>query len=125
MGTKESKKHAVLCEDLKWRMLEQAPETAKKVSELVNVEEEVVKNARIILDSKGIILKNDGKEFTDSMIAVDGAQIVEKKTSSDILLSLAVRVEGLKEKESTTWSPDGNQYYQWQTVIPHHAANPP
>src|SRR5260370_1785567 len=57
------------------------------------------------------------------MIAVDGAQIVEKKTSSDILLSLAVGVEGLKEKESTTWSPDGKQYYQWQTVLPHHAAN--
>src|SRR5260370_9582235 len=124
MGTKESKKYAYLPEDLILRMLEQAPETAKKVSELVNVDEEVVTNDRIILDSKGIILKNDGKEFTDSMIAVDGAQIVEKKTSSDILLSLAVGVEGLKEKESTTWSPDGKQYYQWQTVLPHHAGNP-
>jgi hypothetical protein len=124
MAAHESKKYAYLPEDLILKMLEQAPQTAKKISELVNIDETVVMKARETLDSKGIILKNDTEEFTDSLIAVDGAQIVEKKTSSDILMSLAVGVEGLKEKESATWSPEGHQYYQWQTVLPHHEANP-
>lgn len=105
-------------------MLEQAPDTAKKVSDLVNIDESVVDKAREILTNKGMVIKNDGTEYTDSLIAVDGAQIVEKKTSSDILLSLAVGVEGLKEKESATWPPTGHQYFQWQTVLPHHVANP-
>jgi len=124
MPAQESKKYAYLPEDLILKMLEQAPQTAKRISELVNIDEAVVTKAREILDSKGIILTNDGTDFTDSLIAVDGAQIVEKKTSSDILMSLAVGVEGLKEKESATWSPEGHQYYQWQTVLPHHEANP-
>ncbi len=125
MGTKEnSKKYAYLPEDLILMMLEQAPETAQKVSALVNVDEDVVKKAREILVKKGIILENESKEYTESLIAVDGAQIVEKKTSSDILLSLAVGVEGLKEKEATTWPLTGQQYFQWQTVLPHHVANP-
>jgi hypothetical protein len=124
MPANESKKYAYLPEDLILKMLEQAPQTAKKISELVNIDEAVVKKAREVLDSKGVILVNDGKDFTDSLIAVDGAQIVEKKTSSDILMSLAVGVEGLKEKESVTWSSEGHQYYQWQTVLPHHEANP-
>ncbi len=125
MGTKEnSKKYAYLPEDLILMMLEQAPETAQKVSALVNVDEDLVKKAREILIKKGIVLENDGKDYTDSLIAVDGAQIVEKKTSSDILLSLAVGVEGLKEKEATTWPLTGQQFFQWQTVLPHHVANP-
>jgi hypothetical protein len=124
MAAKESKKYAYLPEDLILKMLEQAPQTAKKISELINIDEVVVTKAREILDSKGIVLINDCKDLTDSLIAVDGAQIVEKKTSSDILMSLAVGVEGLKEKESITWSPEGHQYYQWQTVLPHHEANP-
>jgi len=125
MGTKEnSKKYAYLPEDLILMMLEQSPETAQKVSALVNVDEDLVKKAREVLVKKGIILENDGKDYTDSLIAVDGAQIVEKKTSSDILLSLAVGVEGLKEKEATTWPLTGQQFFQWQTVLPHHVANP-
>jgi hypothetical protein len=124
MESESNKKYAYLPEDLILKMLEQAPETARKVSELVNIDEEVVGKAREILTSNGIIMSNDSKEYTDSLIAVDGAQIVEKKTSSDILLSLAAGVEGLKEKESTTWPPGGHQYFQWQAVLPHHAANP-
>ena len=125
MKTKDnSKKYAYLPEDLILKMLEQAPDTAKKISDLINVDEEIIEKAKKILSSNGIILKNTCKEFSDSLIAVDGSQIVEKKTSSDILFSLAVGVEGLKEKESTDWSPSGQQYYQWQTVLPHHVANP-
>jgi len=124
MDNQGEKKYAYLPEDLILKMLEQAPETAKKVSELVNIDEKIVVGARDTLLSAGAILENDSKEFTDSLIAVDGAQIVEKKTSSDILLALAVGVEGLKEQESATWSPEGHQYYQWQTVLPHHEANP-
>lgn len=123
-SNQDNKRYAYLPEDIILKMLEQAPETANRISELINVDEEVVEKAKEILSSKGIILKNANHEYTDSLIAVDGAQIVEKKTSSDILLSLAVGVEGLKEKESVTWSPSGQQYYQWQTVLPHHTANP-
>jgi len=117
-------KYAYLPEDLILKMLEQAPDTAKKVSELVNIDEEVVDQAKSILNEKGIILKNDTQEFTESLVAVDGAEIIEKKTSSDILMSIAVGVEGIREKDSESWSPSGQQYYQWQTVLPHHVANP-
>jgi len=122
--SQDNKRYAYLPEDIILKMLEQASDTAKRVSDLINIDENLVKKAKEILSTKGIILKNTNHEFTDSLIAVDGAQIVEKKTSSDILLSLAVGVEGLKEKESTSWSPSGQQYYHWQTVLPHHVANP-
>lgn len=119
----DSNKYAYLPEDLILKMLKQAPETAKKISEIIKIDKDTLKEAKDILNNEGIILKNDSKEYTESIIAVDGADIIEKKTSSDILMSLAVGVEGLREDESKSWSPSGQQYYQWQTVLPHHVAN--
>lgn len=120
----KQQKYAYLPEDLILKMLEQAPKTAKKVSDLINIEDSVIARAKEILNANQIILKNDTAEYTESLMAADGAVIIEKKTSSDILLALAVGVEGLKTNDSDSWSPSGQQYYQWQTVLPHHVANP-
>ena len=70
-------------------------------------------------------LKND--EYTDSVMAVDGGNIIEKMSGADILLAVAVGVEGLRDFAKTSsdgWSPKGNQYYQWQTIMPHDEATP-
>jgi len=119
----ESNKYAYLPEDLILKMLKQAPETAKKISEIIKIDQDILEEAKDILNNAGVILNNDSEDYTESIIAVDGADIIEKKTSSDILMSLAVGVEGLRENESKSWSPSGQQYYQWQTVLPHHVAN--
>jgi hypothetical protein len=40
-----------------------------------------------------------------------------------LILSVAVGVEGLTEDKNKDWGEGKNQYYQWQTVLPHGEAN--
>ena len=56
-------------------------------------------------------------------MAADGANIIEHKTSADIILAIAVGVDGLSDSDSTTWPANARQYQQWQDALPHHVAN--
>ena len=63
------------------------------------------------------------EQFSTSLIAVDGSWVLEKMTGTDLLLAVAVGVEGLTEDKTQNWGENKNQYYQWQTVLSHNEAN--
>lgn len=117
------KSYAHLPEELLGKILESVPETVNKMNQLFDVQDEPIAKGIEILKQKGLIVKNDATEFSESLIAVDGGVVLEKMTGTDILLAVAVGVEGLTEDGKSGWSNNKNQYYQWQTVLPHDEAN--
>ena len=122
--TQQHKDYAYLPEDLLLQMLEKTPETAEQLAATVELNDEQAGKAREILGRQGIIRTCPDGEYTSSIMAADGANIIEHKTSADILLALAVGVDGLSDEESTAWPADARQYQQYQAVLPHHVANP-
>lgn len=121
--TKEFKSYAYLPEDLLLKILEKTPDTAEKISQMISNSDESLSKGREELDKHHLIKKIQTKEYTDSLIAVDGANIVEKMTGSDLLMAIAVGVEGLTNNPSKQWTENSEQYYQWQDALPHHIAN--
>ncbi len=121
---KEHKSYAYLPEDLLSRMLEQAPRTAEQLAETIKINDEEVNTGRRILENNNLIAVCAEGEISNSIMASDGANIVEKKESADFILAIAVGVDGLSEKDSTTWPKKSEQYQQWQSILPHHVANP-
>ncbi len=115
--------YAYLPEELLGKILENVPITVNKMNQLFDIQEEPIKEGIAILRTKGLIAKNDTTEFTGSLIAVDGGVVLEKMTGTDILLAVAVGVEGLTEDMGSGWSNGKNQFYQWQTVLAHDEAN--
>ena len=118
------KTYAYLPEDLLLQMLEKAPQTAEQLAKTIDINEAHLNESRTLLEKNNFIRKcgTDG-EITESVMAADGACIIEHKTSADILLAMAVGVDGLSKKSSTTWPDNSRQYQQWQSVVPHHVAN--
>lgn len=123
MNEDSNKKYAYLPEDLLVQMLQEAPETAKILSKMVDLNDSQITWAREILERDGIIQQCPEGDVTDSIMAADGANIIEHKTGSDILLSIAVWVDGLSKDPSRVWPKDARQYQQYQAALPHHVAN--
>ena len=121
--TGHHKDYAYLPEDLLLQMLEKTPETAKQLAAAVEFNDEQAGRAKEILRDQGMIQTCRSGEYTSSIMAADGANIIEHKTGADILLAIAVGVDGLSDEESMTWPADARQYQQWQAVLPHHVAN--
>lgn len=115
--------YAFLPDDLLMKMLEKVPDTVGKMNGMFDVQDEPIKKGIEDLKNKGLINKISSKEHSTSLIAVDGSNIVEKMTGTDILLAIGVGVEGLTNGETVGWEDNKNQYYQWQTVLPHGDAN--
>lgn len=120
----DNRNYAYLPEELLGKILEHLPETVNKMNEMFDIQDEPIQNGIKHLRDTGKIGKLTTKEYTTSLVAVDGAMIVERMTGSDLLLVVAVGVEGLTEDKSLDWGGTNNQYYQWQTVLPHDEANP-
>ena len=120
----EYKSYAYLPEDLLIRMLEQTPQTAEQLAEIIKINDEEVDKGRRILENNNLIAVCPEGEVSTSIMASDGANIVEKKESADFILAIAVGVDGLSKKDSTTWPKKSEQYQQWQSILPHHVANP-
>ena len=118
-----SSNYAHLPEELLGKILDNVPATVDKMNQLFEIQDEPIQKGIEELKSKGLIEKNDTTEFSESLIAVDGGVVLEKMTGTDILLAVAVGVEGLSEDKGSGWSSNGNQYYQWQTVLAHDEAN--
>lgn len=115
--------YAHLPEELLGRILENVPATVEKMNKLFDVQDEPIRKGIEELKKKALIEVNDTQAFSESLIAVDGGVILEKMTGTDILLAVAVGVEGLTSVASSGWSKGKNQFHQWQTVIPHDEAN--
>lgn len=121
--SEQPKGYAYLPEDLLLQMLNDTPRVVDKLCEFVGVNDQQKAAGREILLQKDLIRTLSTKEYTADLIAVDGANIVEHMTGSDLLMSIAVGVEGISDKPSSHWETDGKQHYSWQEALPHHPAN--
>lgn len=115
--------YAHLPEELLGKILENVPATVEKMNKLFDVQDKPIADGIAELRAAGLIARNDTEEFSSSVIAVDGGVILEKMTGTDILLAVAVGVEGLSSDPSSGWKGDKNQFHQWQTVLAHDEAN--
>lgn len=116
--------YAYLPEDLLLDMLNDSPKVVEKLIEFTENSEDKVEDGKNRLSELSYIEKlPDNIEPSESLVAIDGATIVEKLSSCDLLMSIAVGVEGVTENPSKEWTPNCKQYYSWQNVLPHHPAN--
>ena len=115
--------YAHLPEELLASIMQQIPETVERVNSMFSVDDKSIVNGMDILRSKDLIRKISTTDSTDSLVAVDGGLVLEKMTGMDLLLSLAVGVEGLSEDKKVDWGSNKNQYISWQWALPHHVAN--
>ncbi|HLA36879.1 MAG TPA: hypothetical protein VJZ02_00250, partial [Candidatus Brocadiales bacterium] len=115
--------YAHLPDELLAKILDRVPTTVGKMNGMFDIQDEPIKQGIDHLRSSGKLSKLSTSEYSTSLIAVDGSFILEKMTGSDLLLAVAVGVEGLTEDTTKDWGGDKNQYYQWQTALSHDEAN--
>ncbi len=115
--------YAYLPDDLISKILNEVPKTVDKMNKMFDIQEKPIKEGIDHLRKQGMIETLKTKKYSGSLIAVDGGNIVDKMTGTDLLLAVAAGVEGLSEDKSIDWGDEGNQFYQWQTVVPHDEAN--
>lgn len=119
----DNRSYAHLPDELLAKILEHVPDTVSKMNGMFDVQDEPIQKAIEALRASGKIAKVSTDQFSHSLIAVDGSWILEKMTGTDLLLAVAVGVEGLAEDKTKDWGENKNQYYQWQTVLSHNEAN--
>lgn len=115
--------YAHLPEELLGKILENVPATVDKMNRLFDIQDEPIKAGMDDLKKRGMIELLSSTDYSTSLMAADGGMILEKMTGTDLLLAVAVGVEGLGEGDTQDWGSEKNQYYQWQTVLPHDEAN--
>lgn len=115
--------YAHLPEELLVSIMKQVPDTVARVNAMFNTDDGVIDSGMQVLRDGGLINKIASADSTDSLVAVDGGLVLEKMTGMDLILSLAVGVEGLSEYERIDWGSDNNQYISWQWALPHSEAN--
>ena len=107
--------YARLPEDLLRDLLDGAGQVVEDVNALLAPAMDNRRALREALENLGLIRRfaiSDSK----SLCGVDGGYAVERTSAVDLILSVAVGVEGLLE-ESTNW--DSTQYQWWSTVRRH------
>ena len=119
----ENSHYAHLPDELLGKILENVPKTVDKMNGMFDIQDEPIEKGIAHLRESKRIEKISSTDFSSSLIAVDGGMILERMTGTDVLLAVAVGVEGLSEDKSVEWGEEKNQYYQWQTVLPHDEAN--
>ncbi|MBU4351358.1 DNA double-strand break repair nuclease NurA [Candidatus Parcubacteria bacterium] len=119
----ENRNYAHLPDELLAKILDRVPTTVEKMNSMFDIQDKPIKQGIDHLRNSGKLSKLSTSEYSTSLIAVDGSFILEKMTGSDLLLAVAVGVEGLTEDTTKDWGGDKNQYYQWQTALSHDEAN--
>ena len=117
--------YAHLPEDLIQKMLEAVPRTVEKMEKMLGAQDEPIQAGIRALRNRNIICKlRPQTPPINSLMAADGGQVIERMSGMDLLLAVAVGVEGLHNKAGDGWRDNSNQYEQWQTVMPHDEATP-
>ena len=125
MSTDGQTPYAHLPEDLIQKMLEAVPRTVEKMEKMLGAQDEPVQAGITALRNRNIICKlKPQTPSINSLMAADGGQIIERMSGTDLLLAVAVGVEGLHNEKGDGWKDNSNQYEQWQTVMPHDEATP-
>jgi len=107
--------YARLPEDLLRDLLEGADGMVTEVTRLLSPALEGREELRAALEELGLVQKYTSAEAV-SVCGVDGGYAVERTAAVDMILSVAVGVEGLSH-ETTYW--DGAQYEWWTRVGKH------
>lgn len=123
MSEKQKNNYAHLPDELIAQILNNVPQTVQKMNRMFDIQNEPIAQAVKELRYAGKISMLQESSFSSSLIAVDGGIVIEKMTGSDLLLAVAVGVEGLTEDSDSGWEEGKNQYYQWQTALSHNEAN--
>lgn len=123
MSEKQKSNYAHLPDELIAQILNNVPQTVQKMNVMFDIQDEPIAQAINDLRETGKIAMLKERSFSSSLIAVDGGIVIEKMTGSDLLLAVAVGVEGLTEDSEKGWEEGKNQYYQWQTALSHNEAN--
>lgn len=125
MSEKAPTPYAHLPEDLIKKMLEAVPRTVQQMEAMLGAQDGPIEAGMKALKAKDMIGKlREGIMPIDSLMAADGGQVIERMSGVDLLLAVAVGVEGLHNKEGSGWKDNSSQYEQWQTVMPHDEATP-
>lgn len=125
MSEKAPTPYAHLPEDLIKKMLEAVPRTIQQMEEMLGAQDGPIEAGMKALKTQNMIGKlREGITPIDSLMASDGGQVIERMSGVDLLLAVAVGVEGLHNKEGSGWKDGSSQYEQWQTVMPHDEATP-
>lgn len=122
MSDESPRNYSHLPEELLGKILDSIPSTVGKMNSLFDIQDEPIQNGIEYLRKNNFIGKVKTQEYSESLIAVDGGVILEKMTGTDIILAVAVGVEGLTADKGAGWT-NTNQFYQWQTVLAHDEAN--
>ena len=93
----ENRNYAHLPDELLGKILENVPETVQKMNSMFDFQEEPIKQGIEELRGKGMLKTISSKDYSTSLIAVDGGMILERMTGTDLMLAVAVGVEGLTE----------------------------
>ncbi len=87
--------YAHLPEELLGKILENVPATVDKMNRLFDIQDEPIKAGMDDLKKRGMIELLSSTDCSTSLMAADGGMILEKMTGTDLLLAVAVGVEGL------------------------------
>jgi hypothetical protein len=107
--------YARLPEDLLRDLLEGVPEVVEKAKDLLGSSLDRKDELRAALEELGLV-KTYTATAEGSVCGVDGGYAVERTAACDLVLSVAVGVEG---HSATTTSWDGTQYEWWSDVDKH------
>lgn len=119
----DSTAYAYLPEDLLLQMLHGSAAVADNLADLIDISNTNKVEGRKLLEDKNLIIQLGDTVHSENLIAVDGANIIEKMTGADLVMAIAVGVEGVSSMPSENWTQNCRQHYAWQAVLPHHPAN--
>lgn len=124
MESETTKSYAELPDELLYELLNNVDSIAEKASSLLSVDEQKVSQIAERLRDDGLINKIDDKEWSlVPVIAVDGGSVFERLTAADLLIAVAVGVEGVNiDEKSSGWAGE-NQYHAWSGVLSHEEYN--
>ena len=115
--------YASLPAELIFEALKSVDQVTGTVNDLLKIDENVIQSLRDQLLRKGLIgdIGNDTRKKVEIM-AVDGACINDRLSAADLILAVAVGVEGIKTDNPQSWRGQ-NQYHSWSSVLPHEEYN--
>ena len=122
MKDETTKAYAELPGELLAELLANVDPIAAKASSLLSIDDNKIHTAAKAMRKDGLIQSIGTKAAApQSVIAVDGGSVFEKLTAADLLIAIAVGVEGAPINGGG-WSGK-NQYHAWSGVLSHEEYN--
>ena len=97
---------------------------ARRASSLLHIDRDQVDALMNRLRQSGLIgVIGETEYISQSVMAVDGSNAVEKMAAADMLIAVAVGVEGMRPGNDTAVWHGQNQYIAWSDLLPHEECN--